>query len=198
MKYDLADRKSAATQNRMRNIADLANDTKISSDKGTKRGRKRGNQQEDDTFGANDNDWSIYNEIKNNQDSDDEEEENLQLDRLEKRLLEYDPNFTLVDTRTERRKAQRKLITTFYYGGKDPYENFDHNNIDAVESPQQVEESHRLHLNVERFRVPEVIFQPSIAGSDRAGLVEMISHVLKSFNHQQKLKLLNVSEYFLI
>ena len=120
------------------------------------------------------------------------------MDRLEKRLLEYDPNFTLVDTRTERRKAQRKLITTFYYGGKDPYENFDHNNIDAVESPQQVEESHRLHLNVERFRVPEVIFQPSIAGSDRAGLVEMISHVLKSFNHQQKLKLLNVCESFLI
>ena len=37
---------------------------------------------------------------------------------------------------------------------------------------------HQLHLNVERIRVPEVIFQPSIAGVDQAGIVEVIEGIV--------------------
>jgi len=39
-------------------------------------------------------------------------------------------------------------------------------------------EEYQLHLNVERIRVPEVIFQPSIAGVDQAGLVEIIEGIV--------------------
>ena len=39
-------------------------------------------------------------------------------------------------------------------------------------------EAHQLHLNVERIRVPEVVFQPAIAGVDQAGLVEIAADII--------------------
>jgi actin-related protein 5 len=44
-------------------------------------------------------------------------------------------------------------------------------------------EAHQLHLNVERIRVPEVIFQPSIAGLDQAGIVEIAADILSHRLH---------------
>ncbi|TIB39379.1 hypothetical protein E3P86_01149 [Wallemia ichthyophaga] len=192
MKYALADRKSAAAQNRMRNIADLAHEGKTeAASKGLKRGRKKKEEKEvdDDRFGENDSDWKIYKDIKNENDSEDEEDEAVQLDELEARLLENDVDFTAEHTRLSKLKAQRRLLNTFYYGGEDPYED-DRGDADQTETPEQVKQSHQLHLNIERYRVPEVLFQPSIAGSDKAGLVEMVNHVLKSFSFQEKSRLL--------
>ncbi|TIA91978.1 hypothetical protein E3P99_00835 [Wallemia hederae] len=190
MKYALADRKSAAAQNRMRNIADLANEGKAEGPS-QKRGRKRKDEKDadDDNFGAKDSDWKIYKDIKNENDSEDEEEEAAQLDELEAKLLENDAQFTLQDTRQSKLKAQRRLLNTFYYGGDDPYDNEEEEGEHA-ETPEQIKLSHQLHLNIERCRVPEVLFQPSIAGSDKAGLVEMVNHVLKSFSDHDKSRLL--------
>ncbi|PHH69187.1 hypothetical protein CDD83_5811 [Cordyceps sp. RAO-2017] len=36
----------------------------------------------------------------------------------------------------------------------------------------------QIHLNLERIRVPEVVFRPSIAGVDQAGIVEIAGDVL--------------------
>jgi actin-related protein 5 len=36
----------------------------------------------------------------------------------------------------------------------------------------------QIHLNVERIRVPEVVFQPSIAGLDQAGIIEIAAGIL--------------------
>ncbi|KKZ64971.1 hypothetical protein EMCG_09115 [[Emmonsia] crescens] len=45
--------------------------------------------------------------------------------------------------------------------------------------PESTREAHQLHLNVERIRVPEVVFQPSaIAGLDQAGLVEIAADIV--------------------
>lgn len=195
MKYALADRKSAAAQNRMRNIADLVHEGKTDgASKGLKRGRKKKDEKDtdDDRFGEKDSDWKIYKEIKNENDSEDEEDEAVQLDELEGRLLENDVDFTVEHTRQSKLKAQRRLLNTFYYGGEDPYDD-DGEGGDHTETPEQVRQSHQVHLNIERCRVPEVLFQPSIAGSDKAGLVEMVNHVLKSFNYQEKSRLLGVS-----
>lgn len=52
---ELADRRSRASQMRMRSIANLA------SDSPTPKRRRKG--QEEDTFGADDEDWMIYREI---------------------------------------------------------------------------------------------------------------------------------------
>ena len=47
-----------------------------------------------------------------------------------------------------------------------------------MSDPESQREAHQIHLNVERIRVPEVIFQPSIAGVDQAGLVEIIEGIV--------------------
>lgn len=54
-KAALNDRKSAASQARMKNIANLANDDRM-----PKKKRKGGGE---DTFGADDADWAIYRKI---------------------------------------------------------------------------------------------------------------------------------------
>ncbi|CAI4210583.1 unnamed protein product [Parascedosporium putredinis] len=123
MKQDLGNRKSLASQIRMKSLANLA------SDNPTKKRRRGG---DDDTFGADDDDWGVYRDIADN--ASDEEEEDLvgKLTTLEQDLL----------------------IRT------------------------GATELNQIHLNVERIRVPEVIFQPSIAGVDQAGLVEIAGDIL--------------------
>ena len=45
-------------------------------------------------------------------------------------------------------------------------------------NPESQREINQIHLNVERIRVPEVVFQPSIAGLDQAGIVEIAANIL--------------------
>lgn len=52
---ELADRRSRASQLRMKSIANLASDTP------TSKRRRKGNDE--DTFGQDDDDWAIYREI---------------------------------------------------------------------------------------------------------------------------------------
>ena len=35
-----------------------------------------------------------------------------------------------------------------------------------------------MHINIERIRVPEVVFEPSMAGVDQAGIVEIAKDIL--------------------
>jgi actin-related protein 5 len=154
----MGNRKSLVNQIRMKNIANLA------SDNPNKRRRRGG---DDDNFGADDNDWGIYRTIQREDVSDDEEEEDLDgaLKVIETQLLKYDPDFTEEHTREAELDWTRSLIHSFTRG---PYP-FD---------PESQRDSHQLHLNVERIRVPEVLFQPAIAGVDQAGLLEIISAIL--------------------
>src|SRR2546423_12543151 len=87
LKSDLGNRKSLLNQMRMKNIANLA------SDNPTKKRRRGGDE---DTFGADDADWSIYRQIATGEQSDDEDEEdmNASLKTIEAQLLKHDPNFT--------------------------------------------------------------------------------------------------------
>lgn len=57
------------------------------------------------------------------------------------------------------------------------------------QTPLNTAENNQLHLGVERIRGPEVLFQPSMIGSDEAGLAETIQYVLKDYppDIQQKL-----------
>ncbi|KAN0106204.1 actin-like ATPase domain containing protein [Hyaloscypha variabilis] len=158
LKADLGNRKSLASQIRMRSIANLA------SDNPTKK-RRRGN--DDDNFGANDDDWGVYRQIATGEGSDDEEEEDLgaNLKTLEADLLKYDPEFTDQHTLDAQTDWTKSLVHAFLRGPR-PFD------------PKSQAEAHQLHLNVERIRVPEVIFQPSIAGLDQAGIVEIAADIL--------------------
>ncbi|KAI1857664.1 hypothetical protein JX265_011079 [Neoarthrinium moseri] len=160
LKADLGNRKSLASQMRMKSIANLASD-------GPRGKRRRGG--DDDTFGANDDDWGVYRDIaigdQGSDDEDGEEDFESQVKALEEDLLRYDVNFTHDDTYEAQNDWSRSLLHAFMRGPR-PFD------VGAQS------ETHQLHLNVERIRVPEVVFQPSIAGVDQAGLIEIAGDIL--------------------
>ncbi|KAK3049384.1 Actin-related protein 5 [Extremus antarcticus] len=163
LKQDLGNRKSQASQMRMKHIANLASDNPMG------RKRRRGQNADDDGFGADDADWTIYRDIQagRGQDDEDDEEEDFgaHLKAVEAQLLEHDPGFTEESTRDSQRDWTKSLVHAFLRG---PWP------FDA----ESAKESNQFHLNVERIRVPEVVFQPSIAGVDQAGIVEIAEDIL--------------------
>jgi actin-related protein 5 len=156
----MGNRKSLANQMRMKNIANLASDMP---------GKKRRRNNDDDTFGANDNDWEAYRVIQKEDVSDDDEAGRDDLDaalgEVERQLLAHDPLFTEEHTRDAETDWTKSLMHAFLRG---PWP-FD---------PESQREAHQVHLNVERIRVPEVVFQPSMAGLDQAGVAEIAGSVL--------------------
>lgn len=114
----------------------------------------------------------MYRTIATGEASDDEEggaDEDLaaSLKAVEAQLLLHDVEFTEESTRDARSDWTRSLLHRFLRG---PWA-FD---------PESQREAHQAHLNVERIRVPEVVFQPSIAGLDHAGVVEIAGDILTS------------------
>lgn len=161
LKEELTDRKSRASQLRMKNIASLASEE--SEGRGARK-RKATNVTIDndpnDTFGANDDDWSIYRDIAKGSDSETEEEDEKRIYDLEEELLKYDPKFTIKDTLQAQYSWKKSIIHRFVRGPRDW-------------DPDEQHQQHQIHLNVERIRVPEIIFQPSISGLDQCGLSEL-------------------------
>ncbi|KAK4134364.1 ARP5-like protein [Trichocladium antarcticum] len=168
LKADLGNRKSLASQIRMKNIANLASDTPTGA--GSRKRRRGG---DDDDFGADDADWGVYRSVAmgaNKGDSDDEEEGEEDLESavrsLEADLLTYDKDFSYEQTLDAQKDWSKSLLHAFRHGPR-PFD------------PSSPAETHRLHLNVERIRVPEVLFQPTaIAGVDQAGIVEIAGDIL--------------------
>ncbi|KAL6860189.1 Nuclear actin-protein involved in chromatin remodeling [Amphichorda felina] len=159
LKQDLGNRKSLASQIRMKSIANLA------SDNPTKKRRRGG---DDDNFGANDDDWGVYRQIAVGENSEDEhEEEDLHstLKTLEQDLLKYDETFDYEQTYEAQSDWSRSLLHAFTRGPR-PFD------------PASQAELSQVHLNVERIRIPEVVFKPSIAGVDQSGLAEIAGDIL--------------------
>jgi len=166
LKADLGNRKSLASQMRMKTLANLASDAP---------GRKRRRGGDDDNFGANDDDWGVYRTVQTGDQSDDEEEEDFGagLKNLEAQLLQFDPTFTENNTLEAQSDWTKSLVHAFLRGPR-PFD------------PESQKEAHQIHLNVERIRVPEVLFQPAIAGLDQAGLVEIAADIINQrFSSQQ-------------
>ncbi|OAD08703.1 hypothetical protein MUCCIDRAFT_188150 [Mucor lusitanicus CBS 277.49] len=163
---ELADRRSRASQLRMKSIANLASD-----DPKSKR-RRKGNDE--DTFGQDDDDWAIYREISRDDESDDEEEDMSELNQYESLLLQYDPDFLPEHSYENMSSPTNTLLHLLSRGVYPPYD------------PTDMEQSYQLHVNVERSRVPEVLFQPSIIGLDQAGLVETVNDIVKTFDINQR------------
>ena len=161
LKQDAGNRKSLASQMRMKTLANLASD-------GPKRTRRGGGEYDDD-FGANDEDWGVYRTVATEPASDEEEEEDpaAALRSLEAELLRFDPEFTEKETFDAQNDWTKSLVHAFLRGAR-PFD------------PESQREAHQIHLNVERIRVPEVIFQPGIAGVDQAGLAEIVEGIVMS------------------
>ena len=113
---------------------------------------------EEDQFGANDADWDVY---QRDEDSLLEGEVEETLAQIETELEQHDPGFGDVLA-----AEHQPTLLDYFYSGVD------------VGKPVTAATPHRLHLNVERSRVTEPVFQPSIVGVEQAGLVECIRDVL--------------------
>ncbi|KAG0317555.1 Nuclear actin-protein involved in chromatin remodeling [Dissophora globulifera] len=169
LREQLSDRRSHASQLRMKSIAALASDSPA-----PKRRRKG---QDEDTFGQDDDDWMVYREISREDDSEDEEEATL-LNDYEQQLLKYDPNF--LEEHTMNAYTPKNSFLHFYTNGLGPYD---------PSVGLSLDQTYQLHLNVERIRVPEVLFQPGVMGLDQAGLVETVQEMLKRFDAQARQRL---------
>lgn len=141
----------------MKTLANLASDQP---------GKKRRRGLDDDNFGANDDDWGVYRTVAMGEHSEDEEEEDLVagLKGVEEQLLKYDPTFNESNTLEAQSDWTQSLMHAFLRGPR-PFD------------PDSQQEAHQIHLNVERIRVPEVVFQPSIAGLDQAGIVDIVADI---------------------
>ncbi|CAB44762.1 Actin-like protein arp5 [Schizosaccharomyces pombe] len=169
LKFELNDRKSHASQMRMKSLATLASEQPIQK-------RKRKDQSEDN-FGARDEDWKVYHDVLTAEQLEEERKKLLdQIYSLEKQLLEYDSQFTQANTYDTLNDPRATLLYAFTRGVSD----FDVNDV---------AQAFQLHLNVEQIRVPEVIFSPSIVGIDQAGILEIMRSILQrhSLEEQQKL-----------
>ncbi|KAN0105718.1 hypothetical protein V8E52_010774 [Russula decolorans] len=157
-KAALGDRKSAASQARMKSIANLAADERV--------GKKRRKGGGEDMFGADDEDWAIYRKINTAAVSSDEEDDITQLQTVEQKLLTHDPAFGIEQTHGALSSQRSAFMSAF----RPQY-------IDG-----DVEGRARIHLSIERWRVGETWFAPSMAGVDSAGLGEVLQNVLASFS----------------
>ncbi|KAH9985774.1 hypothetical protein BJV77DRAFT_1145686 [Russula vinacea] len=157
-KAALGDRKSAASQARMKSIASLAADERV--------GKKRRKGGGEDMFGADDEDWAIYRKINTAAASSDEEDDLTQLQTVEQKLLVHDPTFGVEQTHAALASQRSAFMSAF----RPQY-------IDG-----DVEGRARIHLSIERWRVCETWFAPSMAGVDSAGLGEVLQNVLASFS----------------
>jgi actin-related protein 5 len=58
--------------------------------------------------------------------------------------------------------------------------------------PDDIAQAHQIHLNVERIRVPETWFQPSMAGVDSAGIAEVSGWLLNGFTPEERRRMMQV------
>lgn len=178
----MKDRKLAAAQMRMRNITELAHD-QLGQNPAQRKRRKNVNVTVDndpnDTFGANDDDWSVYRDISNTTLEENRARLNDEITKLEETLIKYDPLFTPEDTFAAMLSFNWKdlVLHKFVHGPRPNLsvklqsEGMDEDEI--ATHPDIVTKNHQLHLNIERIRVPEILFQPHIAGLDQAGVSEI-------------------------
>ena len=158
----MSNRKSTDSSARLRAVISL----------GTDKDPSKADLAADDGFGEDDEDWQVYRDIRSGpadpllgEEDDEEEAVHAALLRLEEELEKYDDSFYAV---LAEEFSQSRTI------------------IDRLAQPcvkQDESARYQLHLNVERYRVPEALFQPqAILGHDTAGLPETIQHVLSQFD----------------
>lgn len=177
LKKELKDRKSAINQQKMKNLTSLVDEeTKNNGDGGrgvNKRNRLAVTLDNDpnDTFGANDNDWEIYN--KQNDILDDPvkidellESEFKEIIKLEQLLLEHDPEFSEEHTLNHQLdNTWRKSIMHRFLRGPRKYND-------------TVKEHNQIHLNIERIKPIETLFNPYLQGLPQIGVTDICRNII--------------------
>jgi actin-related protein 5 len=180
----LGDRKLQAAQQRMRTLATLADELAPTA---ARKRRRNANSTIDndpnDTFGANDDDWNAYRDVLGAQLEEQQRDDLAAVGRLEAELLAHDPTFTQADTysATQRFDWEHLTLHKFLHGPRESVTVRLELEVDPDElqsHPEVVQRNHQMHFNVERIRIPEILFEPNIAGLDQAGIAEVLEGLL--------------------
>lgn len=104
----------------------------------------------EDTFGTKEEDWQLYKLMSkdNDDDNDGPNDDEAELIQVTCRLQDIDPTFAS--------KMDSGPLQTVSY----------------IRPPTK--EDYQINLGIERFRCPEVLFQPNVVGVDQAGVDEMV------------------------
>lgn len=151
---------------------------------------------DDPLFGDNESDWHIYKELNkgNNQGNDvfeDEEKIENELSQIEESLSQYDPNFWDL----EQSEKKTSFIDHFLYGVDEISELKFIEPESNVNNYNQTSLPYQLHINIERIRVPEILFQPSIIGMGSMGIVEVIDETFSNIRRNQNITSTEVSKW---
>lgn len=127
--------------------------------------------------------------------SSDEEEDFTQLQTVEQKLLTHDPTFGIEQTHSALSSQRSAFMSAFrpqyvdgdVEGSASHIAFLDRRAIEALITGRA-----RIHLSIERWRVCETWFAPSMAGVDSAGLGEVLQNVLASFSHSDRSLLVQV------
>ncbi|EPS59268.1 hypothetical protein M569_15540, partial [Genlisea aurea] len=110
----------------------------------------------EDTFGARDEDWELYKHMSRDNDDDDDDvqpdTDEAELARLSSRLQEIDPTFLKLEPGSSAEAPRSRPLT---------------------------KEDFQIGLGVERFRCPEMLFEPKLMGIEQLGLDEMVGWSIK-------------------
>lgn len=134
-----------------------------------KKKKKQDTDQYDDDpgFGDGDSDWMIYHKLNDDVGDDFDEKLEEELAKIEDLLSRYDPGFWIL--------LEESLSSASFH------EQFLHGVLrrNEKEEPHAASAHYQLHLNIERIRVPEILFQPSIVGLECPGVVEMLNDTIQ-------------------
>ncbi|KAJ3127496.1 hypothetical protein HK098_006274 [Nowakowskiella sp. JEL0407] len=197
LKQQLSDRRSAASFLRRKTIASLAGDDD-SAVKGRTRQTRSGSSStsskpkesqgialtpepkrkrkkaETDDFGADDEDWDVYREISRDDESDDDTQDASEIYELDTLISQYDPSY--IPTAIPGSNSD-SLLQYLSSNPSKPNVDLDANKTlaeIAAQGEYEAASEMQIHLNVERKRVTEVLFQPGIIGIEQAGVVELV------------------------
>ena len=110
-------------------------------------------QEDEDDFGADDRDWDVYKEMDT-------------------------AACSVAELNRQDEAELRELREKLQQCGED-MEKMPSVEIGPPQLMGQLDENH-VYLSVERLRIAELLFQPSLMGIDQAGVPEIVSRVLKS------------------
>jgi len=95
-----------------------------------------------------------------------EEDELIALEAIDTVLMEHDPTFvSFKDILSKKPSPMESYLIRSRYG------------MEGFPEANDLARSYQMHMNVERIRVPECIFQPFQCGVDSMGIVEMIDYL---------------------
>lgn len=119
----------------------------------------------EDTFGTRDEDWLVYKKMSKDNDDDDDgnDDDESELARIASKIQDMDPTFVNKAEAVQQTPEPPKVRTL-------------------------TAEDYRISIGIERFRCPEILFQPGMIGIDQAGIDEMVSISLRRLMEDEAVK----------